>query len=54
METIATGCFELGRRCGATAMVFAMHQIQVASIVRHLDDAPWFEDYLQVSLETSG
>jgi len=48
LETIATGCFELGRRCGATAMVFAMHQIQVASIVRHLDDAPWFEDYLQV------
>jgi acyl-CoA dehydrogenase len=27
-------------------MVFAMHQIQVACIVRHLDDAPWFEAYL--------
>jgi acyl-CoA dehydrogenase len=24
-----------------------MHQIQVASIVRHLDGAPWFEDYLR-------
>ncbi len=46
-ETIATACFELGRRCGATAMVFAMHQIQVVSIVRHLKDAPWFEDYLK-------
>ncbi|MGA9874565.1 MAG: acyl-CoA dehydrogenase family protein [Solirubrobacteraceae bacterium] len=46
-ETIATACFELGRRCGATAMVFAMHQIQVISIARHLDSAPWFEDYLQ-------
>ena len=23
-----------------------MHQIQVATIVRHLDAAPWFEDYL--------
>jgi acyl-CoA dehydrogenase len=46
-ETIASACFELGRRCGASAMVFAMHQIQVVSIVRHLDDAPWFEDYLQ-------
>jgi acyl-CoA dehydrogenase len=43
---IATACFELGRRCGASAMVFAMHQIQVASIVRHLHDAPWFEEYL--------
>ena len=43
---LAKACFELGRRCGASAMVFAMHQIQVASIVRHLDGAGWFEDYL--------
>jgi acyl-CoA dehydrogenase len=28
-------------------MVFAMHQIQVATIVRHLDPASWFEDYLR-------
>jgi acyl-CoA dehydrogenase len=46
-EALAEGCFELGRRCAATAMVFAMHQIQVACIVRHLDDAPWFEGYLR-------
>jgi acyl-CoA dehydrogenase len=46
-ETIAAACFELGRRCGASAMVFAMHQIQIISIARHLDDAPWFEEYLQ-------
>ena len=46
-ETIAAACFELGRRCGASAMVYAMHQIQVISIVRHLDDAPWFEEYLR-------
>lgn len=45
-EAIAQGCYELGRRCSATAMVFAMHQIQVATIVRHVDDAPWFESYL--------
>jgi acyl-CoA dehydrogenase len=45
-ETIAAACFELGRRCGASAMVFAMHQIQVISIARHLDEAPWFEEYL--------
>jgi acyl-CoA dehydrogenase len=46
-EAIAGACFELGRHCGASAMVFAMHQIQVATIVRHLDDAPWFEGYLR-------
>jgi acyl-CoA dehydrogenase len=46
-EAIAAACFELGQRCGASAMVFAMHQIQVATIVRHLDNASWFEDYLR-------
>ncbi len=46
-EALAGACFELGQRCGASAMVFAMHQIQLATIVRHLDDAPWFEDYLR-------
>jgi acyl-CoA dehydrogenase len=46
-EALASACFELGQRCGASAMVFAMHQIQVATIVRHLDDAPWFEEYLR-------
>jgi acyl-CoA dehydrogenase len=46
LETIATAAFELGRRCGATGMVFAMHQIQVATLVRHAGGAPWFEAYL--------
>jgi acyl-CoA dehydrogenase len=46
LESIAAACFELGRRCGSSAMVFAMHQIQVVSIVRHLDNADWFEQYL--------
>lgn len=45
-EAIAAGCFELGRHCGASAMVFAMHQIQAITIARHLEDAPWFEEYL--------
>jgi len=46
-QVIAGACLTLGRRCAASAMVFAMHQIQVASIVRHLEDAPWFESYLR-------
>lgn len=46
-QALADGCFELGRWCGASAMVFAMHQIQVAVLVRHLEDAPWFEAYLR-------
>jgi acyl-CoA dehydrogenase len=47
LEAIATGCFELGRRCGASAMVFAMHNIMVASIVRHVDGSATFEQYLR-------
>jgi acyl-CoA dehydrogenase len=51
MEAIARACFELGRRCSASAMVFAMHQIQVGTIVRHLETG-WFEHYLhQVSAQ---
>lgn len=46
VNAVARACYELGRRCSATAMVFAMHQIQVATIVRHLDSG-WFEGYLQ-------
>jgi acyl-CoA dehydrogenase len=48
LDAVARACFELGRRCAASAMVFAMHQIQVGTIARHLngDGAEWFEDYL--------
>ena len=46
-EAIAAACFELGRRCGASAMVFAMHQIQIAAIARHVEGAAWFEAYLR-------
>jgi acyl-CoA dehydrogenase len=37
--------FELGQHCASTAMVFAMHQIQVASIVHHGKSA-FFRSYL--------
>jgi acyl-CoA dehydrogenase len=46
-SAIAQACLELGRRCGASAMVFAMHQIQVVTVVRHAADSPWFDAYLR-------
>jgi acyl-CoA dehydrogenase len=46
-EAIAHACFELGRRCGASAMVFAMHQIQVISMARHREGHPFFDEYLR-------
>jgi acyl-CoA dehydrogenase len=45
-ETIARCCLELGKFCGASAMVFAMHQIQVVTIARHTRENDWFAQYL--------
>jgi acyl-CoA dehydrogenase len=47
LQTIAAACFELGRRCGASGMVFAMHQIQIACLVDHRAEAAWFDEYLR-------
>jgi acyl-CoA dehydrogenase len=48
LRALARACFELGRCCSSTAMVFAMHQIQVGTIVRHLESSDrWFESYLR-------
>ena len=47
LETIARCCFELARGCSSTAMVFAMHQIQVLTMARHLGESAWFEGYLR-------
>ena len=38
-------CEALGRYCASTAMIFAMHQIQVACLVHHGLDTPFFRDY---------
>jgi acyl-CoA dehydrogenase len=39
-------CHALGQRCAATAMIYAMHQIQVACIVRHGATA-WHRAFLR-------
>jgi acyl-CoA dehydrogenase len=40
-------CETLGQYCGSTAMIFAMHQIQVACLVHHGLGTPFFRDYLR-------
>ena len=47
---IADMCEVLGRQCGSTAMVFAMHQIQVACIVRHAR-GPFYDAYQRELVE---
>jgi acyl-CoA dehydrogenase len=40
-------CHELGQRCAATAMIYAMHQIQVTCIVRHAGSNAWLKGFLK-------
>ena len=40
-------CYVLGRACGSTAMIFAMHQIMVACIVRHAAGSLWHQELLR-------
>jgi acyl-CoA dehydrogenase len=47
LEDITEACAALGERCASTAMVFAMHQIQVACLVRHATGSPYLANYLR-------
>ena len=44
---VAAICEALGRYCASTAMIFAMHQIQVACIVHHGQETPFFRDWMR-------
>jgi acyl-CoA dehydrogenase len=46
ISEVAGACEALGRTCASTAMIYAMHQIEVACLVRHGLSAPFFRDYL--------
>lgn len=46
LDEIAEITTQLSRRCASTGMIFAMHQIQVASILRHYGTSGWFQSYL--------
>src|SRR4029453_976920 len=46
ISELAGACEALGRACASTAMVYAMHQIEVACLVRHGRWVPFFRDYL--------
>ena len=40
-------CYRLGRACSSAAMIFAMHQIKVACILRHRRNVAWHEQLLR-------
>jgi len=40
-------CEVMARYCASTAMIYSMHQIQVACIVHHSLDTPYYQDYVR-------
>jgi acyl-CoA dehydrogenase len=47
IRQIAKICETLGQSCGSSAMIYAMHQIQVACIVHHAQHSSYFRAYLE-------
>ena len=47
VKQVSAICEALGRYCGSTAMIFAMHQIQAACIVHHGMETPFFRDWMR-------
>lgn len=47
MTQICKICEVLGQYCASTAMVYAMHQIQVACILHHGQSSEYFRNYLK-------
>ena len=47
LSDVVNICYLLGRSCASTAMIFAMHQIMVAILVRHAGSSSWHRDLLR-------
>jgi len=47
ISDVADVCFQLGQSCASTGMIFAMHQIKVACIRRHLGESATLQQMLR-------
>lgn len=47
LSEIADICFKLGRACSSTALIFAMHQVKAACLVRHHGGEAWQAGFLR-------
>lgn len=47
LSTVLDVCYRLGQACASTAMIFAMHQIMVACVLRHRGVNGWYGDLLR-------
>ena len=46
ISEVAEVCYILGQACASTAMIYAMHQVKVACVVRHGIRDPWQRRFL--------
>ncbi|MGA9721403.1 MAG: acyl-CoA dehydrogenase family protein [Candidatus Binatus sp.] len=47
LSDVVDVCYILARGCASTAMIFAMHQMMVAILVRHARNSPWHNRLLR-------
>ena len=47
ISEVAEVCYILGQACASAAMIYAMHQVKVACIVRHGLTSAWQRDFLR-------
>jgi len=43
---VAEVCYALGQACASSAMIYAMHQVKAACVIRHAGDSAWMADFI--------
>jgi acyl-CoA dehydrogenase len=47
LDEIAEVCVRLGQQCSSSAMMFAMHQIKISSLISHGQTSPWHQTFMR-------
>ncbi len=47
LSELSEVCYVLGQACGSTALIYAMHQVKIACVVRHGMDSAWIRAFLR-------
>lgn len=43
---VVEACYTLGQACASTALIYAMHSVKVACLVRHCEDSLWHQGFV--------
>ncbi|HMN45924.1 MAG TPA: acyl-CoA dehydrogenase family protein [Povalibacter sp.] len=46
LDDVAAVCVELAQGCASSAMIFAMHNIKLASLISHGQQSPWHRQFM--------